>query len=105
VDVSLRSGGVFSATPWAYNNTAFTLGTMAENGAIDNGRSSNIQERCQTNVASQGVSVLDATMTGTLVNSLSAGPNQPKLDHSRPVNRFAKLPKPTRGRSDHPAAG
>ena len=95
VDESLRTGSLSSPTPYGYNNTGFTYGTMAENGALIASASDPIQERCLTN-ASSGASVITATITDTLVTSFNGSPAH-KPAHRRLANKFTHLPKPVRG--------
>ena len=95
VNESLRTGSLFSPTPYGYNNTGFTYGTAAENGAMFASASDPIQERCLTNAAS-GASVITATINDTLVTSLNGAKTHKPAQ--RPLaNRFTQLPKPVKG--------
>jgi hypothetical protein len=96
VNESLRTGSLFSPTPYAYNNTGFTYGTMAENGAMFASASDPIQERCLTNVSS-GASVITATITDELVNSLNGAISRPHARIAHQFNRNNPLPKAVRG--------
>jgi hypothetical protein len=103
LDASSSRGGLFSATPWAYNNTDFTYGTMAVGGEMNvTARAgSTIEERCQTNVISGGgtAAVLDATLDGTLVNRVNGAVRAGGT--RRPVQTFVKpVGPPTRGAKD-----
>ena len=95
VNESLRTGSLFSPTPYGYNNTGFTYGTAAENGAMFASASDPIQERCITNAVS-GASVITATINDTLVTSLSGAPAH-KPAHRPLANKFTHLAKPVRG--------
>jgi hypothetical protein len=95
VNDSLRTGSLFSPTPYGYNNTGFTYGTAAENGAMFASASDPIQERCVTNAFS-GASVITATINDTLVTSLNGAKNH-KPAHRPLANRFTHLAKPVRG--------
>ena len=87
VNESLRTGSLFSPTPYGYNNTGFTYGTAAENGAMFASASDPIQERCITNAVS-GASVITATINDTLVTSLSGAPAH-KPAHRPLANKFS----------------
>ena len=95
VNESLRTGSLFSPTPYGYNNTGFTYGTAAENGAMFASASDPIQERCVTNAFS-GASVITATINDTLVTSLNGAKNH-KPAHRPLANKFTHLAKPVRG--------
>jgi hypothetical protein len=95
VNESLRTGSLFSPTPYGYNNTGFTYGTAAENGAMFASASDPIQERCITNAIS-GASVITATINDTLVTSLNGAKNH-KPAHRPLANKFTHLAKPVRG--------
>jgi hypothetical protein len=95
VNESLRTGSVFSPTPFGYNNTGFTYGTAAVGGAMFASASDPIQLRCLTNVGS-GASVITATINDTLVTSLN-GTRVHRPAHRTPANKFTKLPKPVHG--------
>ena len=94
VNESLRTGSLFSATPYGYNNTGFTYGTAAAGGAMFASASDPIQLRCITNAVS-GASVITATINDTLVTSLN-GAKAVKPAHRTPANKFV-LPKPVKG--------
>ena len=94
VNESLRTGSLFSPTPYGYNNTGFTYGTAAVGGAMFASASDPIQLRCTTNAVS-GASVITATINDTLVTSLN-GAKAHKPAHRTPANKFV-LPKPVRG--------
>ena len=103
LDASSSRGGLFSATPWTYNNTAFTYGTMAVGGELNpTARAgSTIQERCKTNVISGGgtATVLTATLTATSVSHVN-GPERANTAR-RPVQTFTKpTGPPTKGAQD-----
>jgi Collagen triple helix repeat (20 copies) len=90
IDESLRTGSTFSPTPWAYQNTGYTYGTLAETGAFyaPGGASSPIQERCLTNVGG-GATVADAAITDVQVATYSAAANgKPSATHRTPANSF-----------------
>ena len=95
VNESLRTGSLFSPTPYGYNNTGFTYGTAATGGAMFASASDPIQLRCLTN-ASSGASVINATINDTLVTSLSGAPAH-KPAHRPLANKFTHLAKPVRG--------
>ena len=95
VNESLRTGSLFSPTPYGYNNTGFTYGTMATGGDMFASASDPIQLRCLTN-ASSGASVITATINDTLVTSLN-GARTHKPAHRPLANRFTHLPKPVHG--------
>jgi hypothetical protein len=98
-DVS-SSGGVFAATPYGYNNAGFTFGTMAEDGAMFASFRNAIEEQCKTNVPGAGVSVLDATLTANLVNTVS-GSARVNPGSRKPINSYVgPSAKPTRGKDD-----
>jgi len=94
VNESLRTGSLFSPTPYGYNNTGFTYGTAAAGGAMFASASDPIQLRCITNAVS-GASVITATINDTLVTSLN-GAKAVKPAHRTPANKFV-LPKPVKG--------
>jgi Collagen triple helix repeat (20 copies) len=103
VDVS-SNGAVFAATPWGYNNTAFTYGTMAENGGMFASFRNIIEEQCETNVASAGVSVITATLTATLADDID-GTTRAKPGSRKPINSYlGPAARPRRGKSDRPGA-
>ena len=87
VDESLRTGSLSSPTPYGYNNTGFTYGTMATGGDMFASASDPIQLRCLTN-ASSGASVITATINDTLVTSLNGG-NAHKPAHRPLANKFS----------------
>jgi hypothetical protein len=93
-----RSGHTFSSTPYGFNNTGFTAGTMAETGVMSVTRSSVLQERCVTNAA--GATVLDAALTDVQVNA-HVGPFA-RVHTRTPHNVFHATTKPTRGGEDRP---
>jgi hypothetical protein len=95
INESLRTASLFSPTPYGYNNTGFTYGTMAETGTMTASASDPIQERCITNVTS-GASVITAGMTDILVNSLNGAAVKPAMEHRRPANKFV-VPKAVHG--------
>ena len=93
-------GSTYSATPWGYNNTAFTYGTLAEGGAVFNLPGSTVQERSATNVTAN---VLDATMTGTQISQLNPSSASQANRTRQPVNRFTvPAGTPTKGAQDRP---
>jgi hypothetical protein len=95
-------GSLFSPTPYGFNNTASTIGTMAETGAMFGGIFEAIQERCSTDNAG-GATVIDAAITGTLVNTLNgaAAPNHLAKKDRRPANKFV-IPKAMQGGKQTP---
>jgi hypothetical protein len=93
VNESLRTGSLFSPTPYDYNNVGFTYGTMAAGGAMFASRSDPIQLRCVTNAVS-GASVITANIDDVLVNSLNGAKGKPAS--RTPANKFV-IPKAVRG--------
>jgi hypothetical protein len=94
---SLRTGSLFSATPYGYNNTVSLYGTMAETGAMFASASDPIQERCLTNL-SAGASVITAGLTDIKLNSLN-GLKHNTAEHRTPVNKFSPKAAPGGGQS------
>jgi hypothetical protein len=97
VDASSR-GSVLSPTPFMYNNTNSTYGTIAVDGAMRSERvGSTIEERCKTDAPRSRVSALDATMDDVLVTRASS----PAAPTRKPTNTFQNpAPAPSSGSTD-----
>jgi hypothetical protein len=89
-------GYSYSPTPFAYNDVANTLGTMAENGVIFGVAGGEFMEVCFANANVRSAYVETATLTAQPVTSVN-GAKATKPAHLRPGNKYAPWPKPLRG--------
>jgi hypothetical protein len=79
-------GGTYDSTPYGFNNTASTYGTMAETGHAFGSFFSPIQERCYTNQT--GASVIGAGLSAILVNKLNGTAAKHAKHHRTPAHKF-----------------